>query len=228
MRDSDVDLYTFERLRDGKMSRQERREWQQRLCGEDTGLEVVHPDAAGIDIGNASHFVAVPPHRDERPVREFGSWTADLRGMAEWLKRCGIHTVAMQSTGVYWVAVQEILERKRQVILYGPPGTGKTHWADLAAKNIVAHERFDRLAGRLVLDDLDPEERPLRRIHGRLLELARHHLAEALEAADLDPRVRLEVAEILRFASVAMCPFDLLQSGSTHVAGRLPLRQPER
>jgi hypothetical protein len=42
---------TFERLRDGKMNRQERREWQQRLCGEDTGLEVVHPDAAGIDVG---------------------------------------------------------------------------------------------------------------------------------------------------------------------------------
>jgi hypothetical protein len=47
-------ISTFERLRGGKMSRQERKEWQQRLCAEDTGLEVVHPDAAGIDVGNAS------------------------------------------------------------------------------------------------------------------------------------------------------------------------------
>jgi len=106
----------FERLRSGKMNRKERKEWQQRLCAEDAGLEVVHPDAAGIDVGNASHFVAVPPDRDEPPVREFGSWTADLRRMAEWLKRCGIRTVAMQSTGVYWVALQEILEREGFVV----------------------------------------------------------------------------------------------------------------
>jgi phosphoserine phosphatase len=104
-------MSTFERLHSGKMNRKERKELQQRLGAENPGLEVVHPDAAGIDVGNASHFVAVAPDRDEQPVREFGSWTADLRRMAEWLKRCGIRTVAMQSTGVYWVAVQEILER---------------------------------------------------------------------------------------------------------------------
>src|SRR6266705_2402607 len=115
---------TFERLRDGKMSRQERREWQQRLCGGDTGLEAVHPDAAGIDVGNASHFVAVPQDRDEPPVQEFGSWTADLRRMAEWLKRCKIRTVAMQSTGVYWVALQEILEHEGfEVYLVNARGT---------------------------------------------------------------------------------------------------------
>ena len=117
-------MSTFERLRSGKMNRKERKEWQQRLYAEDAGLEVVHPDAAGIDVGNASHFVAVPPDRDEQPVREFGSWTADLRRMAEWLKRCGIRTVAMQSTGVYWVAVQEILEREGfEVYLVNARGT---------------------------------------------------------------------------------------------------------
>lgn len=71
---------------------------------------MVHADAAGIDVGNESHFVAVPPGRDAQPVREFGSWTAALREMAEWLKSCGTRTVAMQSTGVYWIAVQEVLE----------------------------------------------------------------------------------------------------------------------
>ena len=64
-----------------------------------------------IDIGNASHFVAVPADRDAEPVREFGSWTGALLGMAEWLKKCGIRTVVMQSTGVYWVAAHDVLEK---------------------------------------------------------------------------------------------------------------------
>ena len=72
---------------------------------------MVHPDAAGIDIGNESHFVVVAPGRDTQPVREFGSWTSDLNCMAEWLKSCGIRTVAMQSTGVYWFAVYDVLEQ---------------------------------------------------------------------------------------------------------------------
>src|SRR5258708_25876064 len=75
-------MSTFERLRNGRMNRQERKEWQRRLYAEDAGLEVVHPHAAGIDVGNASHFVAVPADRDEQPVREVGSWTADLRRMS--------------------------------------------------------------------------------------------------------------------------------------------------
>ena len=101
---------TFERLQSGALNRQQRRELGRRLDSNDPGLQVVHADAAGIDVGNASHFVAVPPDRDQAPVREFGSWTDDLRKMAEWLKSCRIRTVAMQSTGVYWIALQEVLE----------------------------------------------------------------------------------------------------------------------
>jgi len=71
---------------------------------------VVHGDAGGIDVGSESHFVAVPADRDEQPVREFGSWTGDLRRMAEWLHQCGIQTVALQATGVYWIGLQEVLE----------------------------------------------------------------------------------------------------------------------
>ncbi len=73
------------------------------------GLEVVHPKAAGIDVGNQEHYVAVPPHLDAEPVRKFGCFTADLMALADWLKHCGIDTVAMQSTGVYWVPLYEIL-----------------------------------------------------------------------------------------------------------------------
>ena len=62
-------------------------------------LELTHPNAAGIDIGSASHFVAVPPDRDDEPVREFASFTTDLHRLADWLRDCGVDTVAMESTG---------------------------------------------------------------------------------------------------------------------------------
>lgn len=73
-------------------------------------LSLTHPDAAGIDIGSASHFVAVPQDRDEQPVREFKSFTADLYHLAQWLKDCGVTTVAMESTGVYWIPLYELLD----------------------------------------------------------------------------------------------------------------------
>lgn len=57
-------------------------------------LTLTHPNAAGIDIGSASHFVAVPPDRDDRPVREFASFTVDLEKLADWLKECGVDIVA--------------------------------------------------------------------------------------------------------------------------------------
>lgn len=104
-------MSTFERLRQGlRLNRQQREEVRQRLHSADPGLSVVHPDAGAIDVGSKSHFVSVPEDRDSQSIREFGSWTADLKGLAEWLKSCGIRTVAMQSTGVYWIALQEVLE----------------------------------------------------------------------------------------------------------------------
>jgi len=79
-------------------------------------LEVAHPNAAGIDIGSASHFVAVPPDRDERPVREFRSFTEDLEALAQWLKDCGVDIVAMESTGVYWIPLYELLDSRGFIV----------------------------------------------------------------------------------------------------------------
>src|SRR5256884_5886363 len=93
-----------------KMNRKQRREMMRKIQSADLRLEVVHPNAGGIDIGNESHYVAVPPDRDSQPVQRFGCTTAELKAMADWLKQCGICTVAMQSTGVYWIAVFDILE----------------------------------------------------------------------------------------------------------------------
>lgn len=118
-------LSTFERLQRGeRLLRRERRELQRQLEASDPELKIVHPDAAGIDVGNASHFVSVPAGRDEHPVREFGSWTADLHRLAKWLKSCGIRTLALQSTGVYWIPLQEVLEQEGlEVCLVNARGT---------------------------------------------------------------------------------------------------------
>ena len=76
-------------------NRKERKELARRLQSADPGLDVVHPHAAGIDIGNQAHYVAVRPDRDPEPVRRFGCFTADLYRLADWLKHCGVKTVAI-------------------------------------------------------------------------------------------------------------------------------------
>jgi transposase len=81
-------------------------------------LTPIHRRAAGIDIGSRVHLVAVPPDLDAEPVRSFRSFTADLNQLADWLVSLGITTVAMESTGIYWVPVLEILEaRGLEVVL---------------------------------------------------------------------------------------------------------------
>ena len=74
-------------------------------------LDILHPDAAGIDVGGREHWAAVSPDRDAEPVRRFGCFTADLGEMARWLTEKGVRSVAMQSTGVYWMPVLEVLEQ---------------------------------------------------------------------------------------------------------------------
>ncbi len=73
---------------------------------------VVNPDAAGIDAGAEEHWVSVPEDRDEQPVRKFGTFTEDLKALADWLVRCGIKTVAIEATGVYWIPLFEVLEQR--------------------------------------------------------------------------------------------------------------------
>jgi transposase len=104
-------MSTFERLESGRLNRKQRRALGRQVAAADPGLTIVHSNAGGIDVGNESHYVAVPPDRDPKPVREFGCWTAALNQMAEWLKSCQIDTVAMQATGVYWIALYDVLEQ---------------------------------------------------------------------------------------------------------------------
>ena len=73
-------------------------------------FDVINPNAAGIDAGADQHLVSVPEDRSAEPVRTFGTFTKDLRALAEWLRECGITTVAIEATGVYWMPLYEILE----------------------------------------------------------------------------------------------------------------------
>ncbi len=73
-------------------------------------LPVMRPDAGGIDIGATEIFVAVPADRAAENVRSFPTFTQDLYALADWLKQCGVKTVAMESTGVYWIPLFQILE----------------------------------------------------------------------------------------------------------------------
>jgi transposase len=73
-------------------------------------LPVLNPDAAGIDIGATEIYVAVSADRDAEPVRMFATFTQDLNELADWLQQCHVRTVAMESTGVYWIPLMQILE----------------------------------------------------------------------------------------------------------------------
>ncbi len=100
-----------ERGKKGKQVGERRRSQGKRVrLLDEQQFAVLNVNAAGIDVGSAEHYVAVPPGRDARPVRKFGCFTADLHRMAQWLVECGIDTVAMQATGVYWIALHQILE----------------------------------------------------------------------------------------------------------------------
>lgn len=75
-------------------------------------MDTVHPCAAGLDVGSTFHVVAVPPQLSQEPVRTFRSFTGDLHRLAEWLQSLGIRTITMESTGIYWIPVFEILEAR--------------------------------------------------------------------------------------------------------------------
>ena len=76
-------------------------------------LPVIETNAAGIDVGATEIFVAVPADRDAEPIRCFPTFTVDLERLADWLQQCQIRTVAMESTGVYWIPLFQILEKRK-------------------------------------------------------------------------------------------------------------------
>lgn len=94
-----------------RFSRKQRRALGRQIWSDKPGLDVVHRDAAGIDIGSREHYVAVGPDRDSQAVQVFGCFTSELQRLVQFLTQCRIKTVVMQSTGVYWIPVYDVLEQ---------------------------------------------------------------------------------------------------------------------
>src|SRR5437879_6943566 len=90
---------------------------QKKKVSIDQNWELINPDAAGIDLGSREHWVAVPADRAQQNVRCFGTLTPDLEALADWLKECRIASVAMEATGVYWIALFQLLERRGFTVL---------------------------------------------------------------------------------------------------------------
>jgi transposase len=89
---------------EGHMAKQSNRRCDQ--------LPILHPHAAGIDVGASELFVAVGADHDPQPVRRFPTFTRDLHALADWLDECGVRSVAMESTSVYWIPIYQILEAR--------------------------------------------------------------------------------------------------------------------
>jgi transposase len=98
-------------------SKTKRSSQRTRTLLDEAGMQQVHLNAAGVDIGSDQHWVAVPQGRDEQHVRSFRSFTTDLIALADWLQRCGVETVAMESTGVYWIPLYELLQDRGFTVL---------------------------------------------------------------------------------------------------------------
>lgn len=170
------------------MSRSKRRRPSSR------GLSTIHAHAAGLDVGSTFHVVAVPPERSDEPVRTFRSFTGDLHRLADWLRDVGVTTIAMESTGVYWVPVFEILEaRGFEVLLVNArdvknvPGR-KTDVSD--AQWIQQLHQYGLLRGSFRPHERVVQLRALLRHRERLVESAATHI-QLMQKALMQMNVQL-------------------------------------
>ena len=144
------------------------------------GLSQVNLNAAGIDVGATSHFVAVPADRAEQPVQEFEAFTTDLYRLADWLAECSVETVVMESTGVYWIPLFGVLEERGfQVMLVDPrriknvPGR-KTDVVD--CQWLQQLHTYGLLSGAFRPDEDIRRLRSYLRQRAMLVEYASHHV----------------------------------------------------
>ena len=162
---------------------------------EPAGLSHLNLNAAGIDVGATSHFVAVPADRAEQPVREFEAFTADLYRLADWLTECRVETVVMESTGVYWIPLFGVLEERGfEVMLVDPsriknvPGR-KTDVLD--CQWLQQLHTYGLLSGAFRPDEDIRRLRSYLRQRAMLVEYASHHV-QHLQKALTQMNVKLQ------------------------------------
>jgi len=189
----------------------------------------IEPSAAGVDVGATEIYIAVPPDRDTQPVRRFQTFTEDLRAAADWLERCGIETVAMESTGVYWIPLFQMLEsRGLKVCLVNArhvknvPGR-KTDVSDCQWLQYLHAVGLLRASFR-------PEQqvcavRSLMRYRESLVEMAAVHLQHMQKALD---QMNLQVHHVISDLSgtTGMAILDAILAGERNPRRLAALRDP--
>jgi transposase len=192
-------------------------------------LQQVQFNAAGIDIGSEFHYVAVPPDRDDQPVRRFAAFTGDLVALADWLKQCGIDSVVMESTGVYWIPLYELLEQRGfRVLLVDPrrlknvPGR-KTDVVD--CQWLQQLHTFGLLSGAFRPDEEVAVLRSYLRQRAMLVEYAAHHI-QHIQKALQQMNVRLDKVLSDVTGLTGMLILDAILAGERDPAKLAKLRDP--
>jgi hypothetical protein len=172
-------------------------------------LACVHPNAAALDIGSEEIVVAVPPDRDPEPVRVFQTFTDDLHALVSWLLACGIDTVAMESTGVFWIPIYELLEQAniapylvnaRHVKTV--PGR-KTDWND--AQWLQKLHALGLLQGSFRPDAEIRTLRTLARYRAELIERRAPHINHMIQALKhMNIQLNLVLTDITGMSGMAM------------------------
>lgn len=172
-------------------------------------LACVHPNAAGLDIGSEEIVVAVPADRDLQPVRVFATFTVDLQALVAWLLACGIDTVALESTGVFWIPIYELLEHAgitpylvnaRHVKTV--PGR-KTDWND--AQWLQKLHAFGLLQGSFRPDLEIRTLRTLARYRAELIERRAPHINHMIQALKhMNLQLNLVLSDITGVSGLAM------------------------
>jgi transposase len=190
---------------------------------------VFEPNAAGIDIGAREIFVAVPGDRDTSPVRRFGTFTEDLRRMAEWLVRCGITTAAMESTGVYWIPVYDMVEQHG----ISPCLVNPRNMKNVPGKRTDFHEcqwiQYLHSMG-LLRSAFRPDSdvcavRSLMRHRGDLVEMASQHVQQIQKAlTQMNVQMHHVISDLTGLTGLAI--LDAIVAGERNPAALAKLRDP--
>jgi transposase len=195
------------------------------MCLEDR--PVLEPNAAGIDIGAREMFVAVPAGRDENPIRVFATFTENLEQLADWLAQCGVTTVAMESTGVYWIPLYEILEDRG----IRPCLVNARHMKNVPGRRTDWHEcqwlQFLHSVG-LLRPAFRPEEeicavRTLLRHRGELILAASQHVQHMHKAlTQMNLQIHHVISDITGATGLAIV--DAILDGQRNAAELAKLR----
>lgn len=193
-------------------------------------MPVIDPHAAAIDVGAAEHWVAVPPDADPQPVRSFGAYTADLIALADWLKTCGITSVALESTGVYWIPLFELLETRGFDVRVIDPrqasrlkGRPKTDVLD--CQWLQRLHACGLLAGAFRPNDQIIVLRGYLRQRQMLLTYASHHIQHLQKALEL---MNLKLTEVVSdiTGKTGLAILKAILEGERDPAGLARLRDP--